>query len=142
MSDLSTMLPPLPTDGSEADRRHEDLVRGRFERYLDSFPTFGTYLGIHSQDGRLADLSRDGVLRELAAERRFLSDVEALDATDMSPVGSFERDLSLLSARRSIFDADTHRLWERRASATDEVAMGCSCSSPESSRLSPSGWSP
>lgn len=124
MSDQSAILPPLPTDGSETDRRHEDLVRGRFERYLHSFPTFGTYLGIHTADARLADLSRDGVLRELAAERRFLSDVEALDATDMSPLGSFERDLSVLSARRSIFDADTQRLWERRASATDEVGDG------------------
>ncbi len=124
MSDLSAILPPLPTDGPEADRRHEELVRGRFERQLDSSPNFGTYLGIHSEDGRLADLSRAAVMRELDAERAFLDDIGALDAAAMSPGGAFERDLSEFSARLSIFDAETKRLWERRASATDEVGDG------------------
>ncbi len=124
MSDLSDILPPLPSDGSETDRRHEELVRDRFERTLRSLPNFGTYLGIHTGDDRLADLSRAAVLRELEQERRFVADVEALDATQMSPAGSFERDLSLLSARRSVFDTETLRLWERRASATDEVGDG------------------
>ncbi|MDQ3406595.1 MAG: DUF885 domain-containing protein [Chloroflexota bacterium] len=124
MSDLSSILPPLPLDGPEADRRHEELVRGRFERQLHSFPNFGTYLGIHAEDGRLADLSRHAVLEELAAEQRFLTDIESLDGADMSPPGSFERELSLLSVRRSIFDTETQRLWERKASATDEVGDG------------------
>jgi len=124
VSDLSSILPPLPLDGPEADRRHEELVRGRFERQLHSFPNFGTYLGIHAEDGRLADLSRHAVLEELAAEQRFLTDIESLDGADMSPPGSFERELSLLSVRRSIFDTETQRLWERKASATDEVGDG------------------
>ncbi len=124
MSDLSSILPPLPLDGPEADRRHEELVRGRFERQLHSFPNFGTYLGIHAEDGRLADLSRHAVLEELAAEQRFLTDIESLDGADMSPPGSFERELLLLSVRRSIFDTETQRLWERKASATDEVGDG------------------
>lgn len=124
MSDLSAILPPLSLDGPGADRRHDELVRGRFERLLRSFPNFGTYLGIHAEDGRLADLSRHAVLEDLAAERRFLADVESLEAADMSAAGSFERELSLLSVRRAIFDAETQRLWERRASATDEVGDG------------------
>ncbi len=124
MSDLSAILPPLSADGSEADRRHEQLVRDRFERQLRAFPNFGTFLGLHAEDGRLADLSRDAVMHELEAERRFLADVEAVEDSEMSATGSFERELSLLSVRRAIFDVETQRLWERRASATDEVGDG------------------
>ncbi len=121
MSDPSSVLPPIPADVQGADRRHQELVRQRFDRVLRAHPGFATYFGVHTEDERLADLSRDAVLAELAEERRFLADLEALDADAMSPAERFERELSVMSAKRSIFDADVHRVWERRAAACDEI---------------------
>jgi uncharacterized protein (DUF885 family) len=124
VSDPISVLPPLPAELQGEERRHEELVRDRFGRLMHAFPSSATFLGIHTEDSRLADLSRDAVLGELASEQRFLSDVERLDTSSMSEPHRLERELSILSARRAIFDTSTHRVWERRAAACDEIGDG------------------
>ncbi len=124
MSDPISQLPPIPAELEGGERRHEELVRDRFGRLMHAFPSFATFLGIHTEDWRLADLSREAVLGELDSERRFLSAVEGLDPSSMSQEHGLERELSLLSARRSIFDTASHRVWERRAAACDEIGDG------------------
>ncbi len=124
LTDPISMLPPIRDGLAPGDRRHEELVRERFGRLMRAYPSFATFLGIHSEDGRLADLSRDARMRELDAERRFLADVEGLDEAQMSDAGRLERELSIASAMRAIFDSETHRVWERRAGACDEIGDG------------------
>jgi uncharacterized protein (DUF885 family) len=109
------------TDG---DLRFEMLVRDRFERTVDEFPTFATWLGIHDHDTRLGDLSRDGKLRQIAEEREFLDALEALDPAVLSEPFRFERELAINASARALFDDEIHRVWERRASASDEVGDG------------------
>jgi uncharacterized protein (DUF885 family) len=115
--------PATPGAGA-LDQRFEQLVRERLDRLVAAYPIFATYLGIHSEDGRLADLSRDAVETQLAAEKRFMAEVEALDPQGMSAPGRFERELALHSSRRAIFDDEVHRVWERRANAAEELGDG------------------
>jgi uncharacterized protein (DUF885 family) len=84
-------------------------------------PIVGTYLGIHTEDGRLGDGSREAVLGELAAERAHVAKVEALDAAGLSAAARLERDLEIHNLRRAIFDVDVVRTWERRSTALDTV---------------------
>ena len=96
-----------------------DLVEARFRRVIRDNPTVATYLGIHTDDDRLADGSRDAVLAELEAERAHLRAVEELDAEGLSESARFERDLEVHNLRRSIFATETIRTWERRSTALD-----------------------
>ena len=84
-------------------------------------PVLATYLGIHGWDDRLADASRDHLLGELEAEKRHLAAIEAIDPTALSAATRFERDLEIHNLRRSIFDADVVRRWERHSSGIDAV---------------------
>ena len=43
---------------------------------METWPSHATYLGIHAHDGRLADLSRTAKEADMAAEARFISDLE------------------------------------------------------------------
>jgi uncharacterized protein (DUF885 family) len=106
---------------SESDRRFDALVTARFNRVVADSPILATYLGIHESDGRLADLSRAAKLAEIEAERTFLNEVNRIDPAELSEPFRIERELAILSARRSLFNAEVHRVWERRASASDEV---------------------
>jgi uncharacterized protein (DUF885 family) len=106
---------------TEGDRRFDDLIRERFARVIHASPILATYLGIHDADGHLADFGRAAKLADIEAERRFLSDVQGIAAADLSEPFQIERELAILSAKRSLFDSEVHRVWERRASATDEV---------------------
>jgi uncharacterized protein (DUF885 family) len=116
--------PEPATDAGPLDDRLYDLVEARVRRVLTDNPMYATYLGIHTEDHRLGDSSRDAVLAEIAADRTHLAAVEALDEAGLSPAARFERDLEVHNLRLSLFDADDVRRWERRSTAAGELGDG------------------
>ena len=107
----------VPTVVTEADQRFATLIRSHFEQLVEREPVLATYLGIHDLDERLGDQSRGAHLELVAAERRFLADLEATDPSALSDANSLEREMAILGARRAIFDEEVHRSWERRVTA-------------------------
>jgi uncharacterized protein (DUF885 family) len=106
------------------DTRFYDLVEGRFRRLVASEPIAATYFGIHGYDDRLGDGGRDTILADIAADREHLAAIEALDDAALSSSVRFERDLEVHNVRRSIFEADELRIWERRSLALDTIGDG------------------
>ena len=106
------------------DEHVQGLIQGRFDRLVADWPVMATYLGIHEHDGRLADLSREAKEADIAAERAHVAALGAVDPGALSPRQRFEWELAVHSARRRLFDAEVHRAWERRPSASDEVGDG------------------
>ena len=124
---LATTALPRPSaaaDRGPLDDRLYDLVEDRFRRLIRDNPILGTALGLHDRDHELGDAGRAAVLDELAADQVHLTAVEALDPAGLSPTARFERDLELHNVRRSIFDTDVLRIWERRSLAIDAVGDG------------------
>ncbi|HEV8545367.1 MAG TPA: DUF885 domain-containing protein [Candidatus Limnocylindrales bacterium] len=113
--------PPASPDAGPLDDRLYDRVEARFRRIVRDNPVVGTYVGIHTEDERLGDGSRDAVLAELDAEKAHLAEIEAIDPNQLSETGRFERDLEIHNLRRGIFDAEVVRTWERRSTALDTV---------------------
>ena len=90
----------VPVIETEADRRFADLVRRHMEDLLEREPVLATYLGIHDHDERLGDMSRAARLEIIELERRYLADLEAVDAAGLSEPNRLERELAMLGARR------------------------------------------
>ncbi len=111
---------PAPVQGPLDDDLY-DLVEARFRRIVRDHPDLATFVGIHTEDHRLADGSRDAVLGEIAADRAHLATIERLDPAGLSDEARFERDLEIHNLRRDLFDADVQRIWERRSTALDGV---------------------
>ncbi|MFL5757483.1 MAG: DUF885 domain-containing protein [Chloroflexota bacterium] len=124
LNEVPLTRPATTLDDGPLDERLYDLIEERFRRVVRANPILGTYVGIHTEDGRLGDGSRDAILGELDADKRHLSELEALDTTRLSPLGRFERDLALHNVRREIFETDVVRRWERRSFALDVVGDG------------------
>jgi uncharacterized protein (DUF885 family) len=103
------------------DERLFDLVETRFRRLVRDNPVLGTYVGIHTEDDRLGDASRDAVLGELADEKAHLAAVEAIEPAGLSALGRLERDLEIHNLKRTIFDSETVRTWEQRSTALDTI---------------------
>ncbi|MES2210540.1 MAG: DUF885 domain-containing protein [Chloroflexota bacterium] len=121
---LGDVTLPRPADASDrgpADATFYDLVEARFRRVIEADPVTATYLGIHAQDDRLPDASRERVLGELEADQRHLAAVEALDPSTLSAAARFERDLEIHNLRRAIFEVDVVRRWEQHSSGVDAV---------------------
>jgi uncharacterized protein (DUF885 family) len=61
------------------------LADAYLRAYCDTYPHVAVWLGFHEYDGRLPDLSRRGLEARRADLRRFLSDLERIDPTDLDP---------------------------------------------------------
>jgi len=119
------LLRPVPaTPRGPLDDQLYDLVETRFERLVRDNPVFATTIGLHQDDDVLGDGGREAILAELAAERAHLAAIEELDPAGLSADAAFERDLELHNVRRTVFDTDRLRLWERRSFALDTVGDG------------------
>jgi uncharacterized protein (DUF885 family) len=103
------------------DERFYDLVEARFRRLVRDNPLIGTYFGIHTEDHRLGDGSRDALLDQLAQDKAHLAQIEAIDDAGLSADARLERDLEVHNLRREIFDTEVARTWERRSTALDLV---------------------
>ena len=116
---------PQPSpDAGPLDQQLYDLVEAHFRTLIRQNPLLGTYLGIHTEDHRLGDGSRDTVLGDLETERRHLAALEGLDDAGLSGDARFERDLEIHNTRRQIFDTAEIRTWERRSTALDLIGDG------------------
>jgi uncharacterized protein (DUF885 family) len=121
LEDVALTRPPAGPETGSGDTALYDLVEQRFRRLIRDNPIIGTYVGIHTEDDRLGDGSRDAVLAELDAEKVHPAAVEAIDPAGLSATGRFERDLEIHNVRRAIFDAEVVRTWERRSTALDTI---------------------
>jgi uncharacterized protein (DUF885 family) len=121
LDDIVLSRPEPAADTGPLDDLFYDVVEARFRRIVHDNPIEGTYLGIHTEDDRLGDGSRDALLAELASEKAHLAEVEALDPSGLSPTARFERDLEIHNVRRTIFDTEVVRTWERRSLALDTI---------------------
>jgi uncharacterized protein (DUF885 family) len=124
LADVVLSRPAPAPDAGPRDAELYDLVEARFRRIVRDNPIVGTYLGIHTEDDRLGDGSRDAVVADLAAEKVHLAAVEALDPAGLSATGRVERDLEIHNVRRGIFDTEIVRTWERRSTALDTIGDG------------------
>ena len=118
-ADVTLTRPESGPEQGPLDEQLYDLVESRFRRLVRDNPLLATYLGIHTEDDRLGDGSRDAVLGELEADRAHLAAVEALDADGLSDTGRLEREIEIHNLRQGIFTTDELRTWERRSTALD-----------------------
>ena len=124
LQDVVLTRPVAASQPGPLDDRLYDLVEEHFRSQIERNPLIGTYLGIHTEDHRLGDGTRDGVLADLEAERQHLAAIEAIDPADLSGDARFERDLEIHNTRRAIFDTAEVRTWERRSTALDVIGDG------------------
>ena len=71
--DVALTRPEPAASPGPLDDAFYDLVEQRFRRLVRDNPILATYLGIHAEDDRLGDGTRDQLLGELAAERAHLA---------------------------------------------------------------------
>ncbi len=113
--------PERAPDAGPQDDRFHDLVEAQFRRIVHANPMMATWLGIETEDHRLAESSRDARLAEIADARAHLAAVEALDPAQLSASVRFDRDLELHNTRLALFEADVIRQWERRATVGGDL---------------------
>ncbi|MBI4539445.1 MAG: DUF885 domain-containing protein [Gemmatimonadetes bacterium] len=102
---------PLPADA--APQEYERFVEEFLAFYFWLNPTRATELGVHDYDGRLPDLSREGVQAATDAYRRWLERLQAIDRSRLTGDAYWDYEILDHAIRAELFDLEEVRGWER-----------------------------
>ncbi|MDZ4797681.1 MAG: DUF885 domain-containing protein [Bryobacteraceae bacterium] len=86
----------VPLMAKESDK-FEKLANDYIAKFLEARPEAATFLGEHRYDGRLSDVSAEGLKRNLAAQRQFLKRTRRLNTSKLDPVSRI--DLQILKGQ-------------------------------------------
>ncbi|MDB5081185.1 MAG: hypothetical protein JWP00_3109 [Chloroflexi bacterium] len=96
----------MPANFSELSER---ILKG----YLELHPSLARYyIGLHEYDGRVADLSRQGLERWVAEARQQLAELDRLDLSGFSDQDKFDVELLRHNLESGIFNLAELRDWE------------------------------
>ncbi len=115
--DTSDPLAPVTATGNAAERRLSVVV-SEYTRGMFAFePSFATTWGVHRYDGRLQDLSRPAIDREVARVRRTLAAAKAIPVAQLSDSARIDYDLFTRQVEGRLFDMTEIRRWENDPSS-------------------------
>ena len=106
---LILALGTLSCDRPSADEQFVALAERYIANMLEGYPEFATSLGDHSRDGRLNDYSAEAVARGIESGRRFLAELEAIDAAELGPANAVDYEILANSLRFSIWSSEVLR---------------------------------
>ena len=109
----STPAVPAPPATPSGDGAFGEVARDYLEETFRRQPTLATFLGIHKYNTMLRDPSRQAVMDEIAAARRFRDRTAAIDAATLSPTNQLDREQLLLAIDSRILTLETVRPWAR-----------------------------
>jgi uncharacterized protein (DUF885 family) len=121
MAELVLPRPDSQPTAGPLDSSFWDLVEADFRRMIVNHPIYATYLGIHDDDSRLDNATRDAMLAEIAESKEFRARIAAIDPAELSESVRLERELALHNIDKELFDLEVHAVWERRSTAMDQV---------------------
>jgi uncharacterized protein (DUF885 family) len=77
---------------SQRERLYE-LFDRIWEWQLSSYPEFATYVGVPGHDDRWTDLSLEAIAQRQRDQRRFLTELEAIDSSELDADARLDREL-------------------------------------------------
>jgi uncharacterized protein (DUF885 family) len=81
--------------------------------YFDARPTDAAYLGFHEYDGRVPDLSQEGIENRVTRLRDALDELYTIDADPLEPVDWLDYQLMRDAIQFELFDLTEWRCWQR-----------------------------
>jgi uncharacterized protein (DUF885 family) len=106
---------PDPSQGAgskaSADADFAKLVDELLEDTFQRGPTQATYLGIHTYDDKLEDLSRQAIEAQTAALRSFRDKVAVFDPASLSLANQLDRQQVILAIDGQLLESEIIRPW-------------------------------
>lgn len=92
-----------------AQEAFQEAARVYYEGYLEAHPHRAVRLGYHEYDGRLPDVSEEGLTDEVNRLKQFLATFEAMDAGQLDDLARVEHGVLVYSIRAELFRLDRQR---------------------------------
>src|SRR5688572_10436050 len=102
--------PPPAPQGPSTPERFRQAADQFFDAYLERNPGIGAQLGLHQLDGKLPNLTAEGIKADVEWLKAQLAAIEAFPAAELDGTSGIEREVLLAEIRGQLFDLDVLRL--------------------------------
>ncbi len=113
---------PTPSPGPDA--QYFAIARAYFDEGFRTQPVGATFAGLHTYDAILGDFSAAAILRQLAADRRYLDELNALDAGALSPEVSIDRQILIDTIQDDLLLTGQLAQWRHNPDMYGQAAVG------------------
>ncbi len=100
--------PPAPA-GPTTQERYRQAADAFFDAYMAHYPNSAVEVGLHQYDGKLTDMTADGIKARSAWLSAQLAAIEAFPAAELDAETQVERDSLLAEIRGALFDLEVWR---------------------------------
>ena len=96
--------PPAPPPGPTTQDRYRQAADAFFDAYMARQPTTAVELGLHQYDGKLPDMTAEGIQARAAWLEEQRAAIEAFPAAELDVETQVERDALLAEIKGTLFD--------------------------------------
>jgi uncharacterized protein (DUF885 family) len=122
LSLLAVSAPPTPP--ADADAAYAALAQNYYSESFRLNPTEATQVGVHDYDDQLGDFSAAGVAKQLAADHAYLTKLDAMDSSKLSPSVALDRTLLEYTLKDDILLNETLGEWQHNPDDYAQDASG------------------
>jgi len=119
----ATVAAPVPTT-AEADAQFAQFSKAFLDRWLALYPVAATQLGDHRFDSELDDLSSTGQARIVSVARELLTELDAIDATQLSRDNQVDALIARNQLESDIWSVETLQSWRWDPQVYSQLAGG------------------
>ena len=98
-----------PPAGPTTQERYRQAADAFFDAYMAHHPTTAVELGLHQYDGKLPDMTAEGIKARSAWLAGQLAAIEAFPAAELDAVSQVERDALIAEIKGTLFDIEVLR---------------------------------
>ena len=96
-----------------ADQEFDSFVKDFFENTVKEHPVIATYLGIHTYDHMLPEVSRESMYRRIAMAENYLDRLHSIDKSALTGERKYDYDIAEMFLEFWIFWYKELRFWEK-----------------------------
>jgi uncharacterized protein (DUF885 family) len=101
--------PAPPPPGPTTQERYREAADAFFDAFMAHHPTKAVEVGLHQYDGKLPDMTADGIKARSAWLKEQLAAIEAFPAAELDAVSQVERDALIARIKGGLFDLEVLR---------------------------------
>jgi len=106
------------------DSRYTKIADRYFAASFAANPPNATFTGVHTYDSQLGSYSAADYARQIALDKRYLKELNALDATSLSPDVGLDRAMLVNSLHDDLLFNESMRVWQHKPDNYVNVASG------------------
>ncbi|MDQ3022058.1 MAG: DUF885 domain-containing protein [Bacteroidota bacterium] len=91
----------------------EEFSNEFFKTYLEINPQAGTHLGLHEYDGKVADVSENGIKKEIQIYKELYRKLRKINHEELSSINRYDYDVAKWAIESELFDLEEIKSYKK-----------------------------